>query len=340
MFFIHGTHNGVVVGGGEQGKARAGNQEHGNEQIEGQAVQLARRVAEQESPVMLVGETGTGKEIFAQSIHRASPRRGKKFLALNCAAVPEPLVESILFGTQKGSFTGSENQAGYFEEAEGGTIFLDELNSMSLSMQSKLLRVIQEKVFRRIGSTKDLKADVRIISSCNEDPFGAVAENRFRRDLFYRLSTVTIELPPLRERPEDLKELIDYHLAATAHQYIHGVTAVSGEVMELFRGYAWPGNVRELFHVLDYAQNVADGGTLQMEHLPSYLRKGRPASGAAPERIDFSGCTLQSLLDDYEHAVLLQALDHCGNNISLTAKTLGILRQSLQYRIRKYGIIF
>ena len=312
----------------------------GHDQKLREAVQLARRVAAQDASVMLVGETGTGKEIFAQSIHRASRRHGKKFLAVNCAAVPEPLIESILFGTQNGSFTGSENQAGYFEEAEGGTIFLDELNSMSLSMQSKILRVIQEKVFRRLGSTKDIEADVRIISSCNEDPFRAVTENRFRRDLFYRLSTVTIELPPLREHMEDLMELIEYHLAATSHQFIHNITSVSPDVMELFRGYSWPGNVRELFHVIDYAQNVADGNVLQTEHLPSYLVKSRPAPDSALEQIDFSGCTLQSLLDDYEHAVLLKALDRCGNNISLTAKTLGILRQSLQYRIRKYGIIF
>lgn len=158
---------------------------------------LAKRVAGQDSSVLLVGETGTGKEIFAQSIHRSSPRSGKKFLAINCAAIPDTLIESLLFGTQKGSFTGSEDKAGYFEEANGGTLFLDELNSMSLTMQSKLLRVLQENTFRRVGGSRDLKLDVRIISSCNEDPFRSISENQFRRDLFYRLSTVMIELPPL-----------------------------------------------------------------------------------------------------------------------------------------------
>ena len=150
---------------------------------------------------------------------------------------------------------------------------------------------------------------------------------------------MTIELPPLREHLQDLEELIDYHLSATAYQYVHSISSVSPEVMALFRAYGWPGNVRELFHVLDYAQNVADGGVLQAEYLPSYLLKERRAASAPPLEIDFSNCSLQALLDDYEHAVLLQALDHCGNNISLTAKTLGILRQSLQYRIRKYGIL-
>ena len=306
------------------------------------AVAIAQKVAPQNSSVLLVGETGTGKEIFAQSIHQASPRRGKKFLAINCAAIPDTLIESLLFGTQKGSFTGSEDKAGYFEEASGGTLFLDELNSMSLAMQSKILRVIQENTFRRVGGNKELKLDVRIISSCNEDPFRAIADNQFRRDLFYRLSTVMLELPPLREHLEDLEELVRYHLNATSYQYVHGITEVDPQVYAILRSYHWPGNVRELFHVLDYAQNVADSSTMRPEHLPSYLLKSRTAPAASADTapaIDFSSATLQSLLDDYEHQIIVQALDHCGGNISRTAQTLGILRQSLQYRIRKYGIV-
>lgn len=310
------------------------------------AVELAQRVAPQNSPVMLVGETGTGKEIFAQSIHRSSPRAGKKFVAINCAAIPETLIESLLFGTAKGSFTGSEDKAGYFEEASGGTLFLDELNSMSLVMQSKLLRVLQERTFRRVGGKKDLELDVRIISSCNEDPFQTVEENKFRRDLFYRLSSVIIELPPLREHLEDLEQLTWYHLEQTAFQYVHRITRIQPQVYQLLRAYRWPGNVRELFHVLDYAQNVADSDVMTVEHLPAYLRKSQaPAprqtvSPAVSPSIDFSHTSLQALMDDYEKEVITQALDHCGYNISQTAQTLGILRQSLQYRIRKYGIIF
>lgn len=305
------------------------------------AVNIARKVAPQDSSILLVGETGTGKEIFAQSIHRASSRRGKKFLAINCAAIPETLIESLLFGTQKGSFTGSEDKAGYFEEASGGTLFLDELNSMSLNMQSKILRVIQENTFRRVGGSRDLKLDVRIISSCNEDPFTSIANNRFRRDLFYRLSTVMIDLPPLREHLEDLEDLVRYHLGATAYQYVHAISSVDPQVYRIFRAYDWPGNVRELFHVLDYAQNVADSTTMLPEHLPPYLlKKQTGAAPQPPEHIDFSNQTLQGLLDEYERTIILQALEHCGYNLTRTARTLGILRQSLQYRIRKYGIVF
>ncbi len=305
-----------------------------------EAVALAKRVAPQDSPILLVGETGTGKEIFAQSIHRSGRRRGGKFLAINCAAVPETLIESLLFGTQRGSFTGSEDKAGYLEEACGGTLFLDELNSMSLAMQSKILRVIQENTFRRVGGHKDLKLDVRIISSCNEDPFKAIAENTFRRDLFYRLSTVMIELPPLREHLEDLEELIRYRLESTAYQFVHGVTEVEPEVYALLRAYHWPGNVRELFHVLDYAQNVTDSGAMEVRHLPPYLLKHQARPAAALENIDFSRENLQGLMDGYERQVIAQALEHYGYNISRTAQALGILRQSLQYRIRKYGLIF
>lgn len=305
-----------------------------------QAVELAQRVAPQDSPILLVGETGTGKEIFAQSIHRASRRRSGKFLAINCAAVPETLIESLLFGTKKGSFTGSEDKAGYLEEAAGGTLFLDELNSMSLAMQSKILRVLQEKTFRRVGGSQELKLDVRVISSCNEDPFKAISENTFRRDLFYRLSTVMIELPPLREHPEDLEELIRYHLEATAYQFVRAVTQIDPEVLTLLRSYRWPGNVRELFHVLDYAQNVTDSQVMEVKHLPPYLLKHRTELVASIPAIDFSRDTLQSLMDNYERQIITQALDHCGCNISQTAQALGILRQSLQYRIRKYGLIF
>ena len=305
-----------------------------------EAVELARRVAPQDSPVLLVGETGTGKEIFAQSIHRSSRRRGGKFLAINCAAVPETLIESLLFGTKRGSFTGSEDKAGYLEEASGGTLFLDELNSMSLAMQSKILRVLQEKTFRRVGGSQDLRLDVRVISSCNEDPFKAVAENTFRQDLFYRLSTVMIELPPLREHLEDLEELIRYHLEATAYQFVHAVTRIDPEVIAVLRAYHWPGNVRELFHVLDYAQNVTDSQVMEVRPLPPYLLKHRSEPAAPLPAIDFSRETLQGLMDGYERQVIAQALDHCGYNISRTAQTLGILRQSLQYRIRKYGLIF
>lgn len=317
---------------------------HGKKMVE--AVGLAKKMAPQNCNILLVGETGTGKEIYAQSIHRASRRSSKKFVALNCAAIPESLIESLLFGTQKGSFTGSEDRAGYFEQADGGTLFLDELNSMSLGMQSKLLRVLQENTFRRVGGQKELHTDIRFIASCNEDPFQAISENRLRQDLFYRLSTVMIELPALREHLEDLGELIGFHLDACAFQFVNPIEHVDYEVMELFRQYQWPGNVRELFHVLDYALNVADSDTLRLEHLPSYLLKQMNAKKALRENLlperpsaDFLNRSLQEIMDEYEQQVLLQVLEHYGYNITKTAEALGLRRQSLQYRIRKFGII-
>ena len=208
-------------------------------------------------------------------------------------------------------------------------------------MQSKILRSLQERSFRRVGGQKDIKMNVRIISSCNKDPFQCIKDNELRKDLFYRLSTVMIELPPLRKHKEDLEELTNYHLSSTAFQYVHGLSEVSSEVMDIFHAYDWPGNVRELFHVLDYAQNVVDGPLILPEHLPSYLLKQSPKEKPDSNRssIDFQDTSLQNLMDDYEHKLILQALEHFGYNITKTADALGLRRQSLQYRIHKYGIV-
>ncbi|MBR3260261.1 MAG: sigma 54-interacting transcriptional regulator, partial [Firmicutes bacterium] len=317
-----------------------------------EAVSIAKRVSSQECSVLLIGETGTGKELFAQSIHRESGRRDGKFLAINCSAVPESLIEGVLFGTVKGSFTGSEDRVGYMEEASGGTLFLDELNSMSLAMQSKILRAVQERTIRRVGGSEDIPIDVRIISSCNEDPFKAIRENRLRRDLFYRLSTVMINLPPLRDHPEDIETLMRARIRNSNIHYVNKVDKIAPEVLDFLKRYSWPGNVRELFHMVDYAMNVTDGDTIEMEHLPKHLLREYhengmgaadtakvPAVSAGAVRPDWSRETLQSVMDRYENDVLRQALDQYGGNISRTAEALDIKRQSLQYRIHKYGII-
>ena len=184
--------------------------------------------------------------------------------------------------------------------------------------------------------------DVRIISSCNKDPFLCIKENELRKDLFYRLSTVMIELPPLRNHKEDLEELIQYHLRSTVFQYVHSSTELSPEVMELFYHYDWPGNVRELFHVLDYVRNISDGNTILLEHLPSYLLKTKKAPETLKQvpdtSVSFQDTSLQNMMDEYEHKILCSALEHFGYNITKTADALGIRRQSLQYRIHKYGI--
>ncbi len=306
------------------------------------AVELASKFASLDFHILLIGETGTGKEMFAQSIHRESARSRNKFLAINCAALPDTLIESMLFGTTKGSFTGSENKAGLFEEANGGTLFLDELNSMSLAMQSKILRVVQEGTFRRIGGNKDLITNVRIISSCNEDPFLLVENGKMRRDLFYRLSSVQIQIPPLRERLDDLELLIERYINLKKYQFAKAIDYVDSEVLKLFCSYDWPGNVRELFNILDYAMNVMEGGVIDMSCLPSYITEKGPSRSTTllsnPD-IDIFHSKLENIIGDYEAELLKQVLEYYGNNISHAAKSLGICRQSLSYRLHKYGIV-
>lgn len=307
-----------------------------------EAVELAEKVAFREGNVLLVGETGTGKEIFARSIHTGSSRKSGNFVSINCAAVPETLVESILFGTTRGAFTGSQDKAGLFEEACDGTLFLDELNSMSIAMQSKILRVLQEQTFRRIGGTKDLHTNARIISACNEDPYQLVEQNRLRRDLFYRLGTILINIPPLREHREDIEELAFYHLRAAAPQYAINIQKIDPTALALLRQYDWPGNVRELNHALDYAMNLCTGEVLLPEHLPPHLQQERPAGAPAPEMGQAETPPpgrLQDRMDAYEDKLIRAALRQCGGNISQAAQLLDIKRQSLQYRIHKYGIV-
>lgn len=304
------------------------------------AVALAKKFAVLDCNVLLVGETGTGKEMFAQSIHHSSLRKHKQFVAINCAAVPETLIESTLFGTTKGAFTGSENKAGLFEEADGGTLFLDELNSMSLTMQSKLLRVIQEGTFRRIGGSKDLRVDVRIISSCNAEPFSSLEQGTLRRDLFYRLSSVQIMIPPLRERIDDLPPLIDHYIMTKRQYFAKSILCVNPQVLEVFQNHGWPGNVRELYHVLDYAMNVMEEGEITLDCIPSYLtakQKDTEAPLPQPER-DIFHTKLEYLMGDYESQLLRQILEHYGNNVSQAARSLGVSRQTLSYRLRKYRI--
>ena len=306
------------------------------------AVELAQKFARVDCHILLIGKTGTGKEMFAQSIHRESQRGHNNFVALNCAAFPDTLIESLLFGTAKGAFTGSENKAGLFEESDGGTLFLDELNSMSLMMQSKILRTVQEGVCRRIGGSRDIKVNVRIISASNEDPLRLVETGKMRRDLFYRLSSVQVQIPPLSERIEDLEPLIERYIQVKKHQFAKTIDYVAPEVLSLFREYDWPGNVRELFHVLDYAMNIMEGGVLDVACLPTYLTKktaAGPAKLPGNGDIDLFNSKLTDIMGDYEAGVLAQVLEHHGYNISRAAKSLGICRQSLSYRLRKYGLV-
>jgi arginine utilization regulatory protein len=308
----------------------------------------AKRSARTNSSILIVGETGTGKELFAQSIHHASPRSGGPFISQNCAALPEALIEGILFGTTEGAFSGAVNRPGLLEQANGGTILLDELNSLGLPLQAKLLRVIQEKTIRRLGDTEDRTIDVRICATINEDPLDAITSGTLRKDLYYRLSVVTLFLPPLRNREEDIPDLTNYFIQKYNDLFSMHVRGVSMEVMNYFLAYPWPGNVRELEHTIEGAMNLAnDYSEIEVIHLPLHIRRKVNALNEASDDISrgstrdntllAQGNNLQNHLSDYERAYVQKILSRNHGNISATARELGVSRQSLQYRLRKWA---
>ena len=301
-----------------------------------EAVAVAGKVAASDFSVMLLGETGTGKEMFAQSIHSASPRRSGNFVAINCAAIPSSIIESVLFGTVKGAFTGSGNQSGLLDEADGGSLFLDEINSMDFQVQSKLLRVLQEKKFRRVGGLKDIVCNFRVIAAMNEPVAEAVKNSRLRQDLLYRLNTVTIEIPPLRERPEDIFVLVEHYLKNPGRSSVR-VRSLADEAASLLAAYDWPGNVRELFHTLDYASAVAGSDTMEVKDFPSRLarRKALPPLAACQGSLHQG---LNEMLLAHEKELIENALRSNHNNISRAARALKLSRQALQHRLRKFGL--
>ncbi|PSL42330.1 arginine utilization regulatory protein [Salsuginibacillus halophilus] len=302
----------------------------------------AKRSTRTTSSVLIVGETGTGKELFAQSIHTGSERSRKPLISQNCAAIPEQLLESMLFGTKSGAFTGSKERPGLFEEAHGGTLLLDEINSLSPALQAKLLRAIQEKVIRRVGGTKDISVDVRIIATMNQDPVEAVNEGFLRKDLYYRLSVVSLFVPPLRERLSDIDELVEGFLAKYNALFRMDVTSLSPEVHSFFYQYDWPGNVRELEHVIEGALNFMEDGekVIQQRHLPPQFQKQAslpPKLAYEPEAVE-AVRPLHEVLADQEQALIQRALTETKGNVSEAAERLELRRQSLQYRLQKYGI--
>lgn len=308
-------------------------------------VELAKRITRTSSSVLIAGETGTGKELFAQSIHNGSDRAAGPYIAQNCAAMPDSLVEGILFGTKQGAFTGAKNRPGLFEQAEGGTLLLDEINALSPNLQAKLLRAIQEKKFRRIGDTRDRTFDVRIIATMNEDPLEAIAQNRLRKDLYYRLSVVSLFIPPLRKRKEDIPLLVRSFIDKYNRLFQMNVTGAEAEVLELFMEYDWPGNVRELEHVIEGAMNVmTDADTITLYDLPHHFshkmkRAHAPfSSQKCKPQITANEKTLKEQLAAVERYIIESALRKNASNVTRTASVLGISRQSLQYRMRKYHI--
>ncbi|MFZ5590776.1 MAG: sigma 54-interacting transcriptional regulator [Bacillota bacterium] len=297
--------------------------------------EIARRVALSNSTVLIQGESGTGKELFAHALHTESLRAKGPFVKVNCAAVPENLLESELFGYQEGAFTGARKggQIGKFELANGGTIFLDEIGDMSFTMQAKLLRVLQEKEVERLGDSKPRRIDVRVICATNRNLEELIAKHEFREDLYYRINVVTLAIPPLRERLDDLPELIDHFISKFNKQFGQRVHGISEEVREIFWQHHWPGNVRELENVIERAFNVLDGPVIQKKHLPMYLQKVSLQRGMRHNQIG-----LPNLVEEAEKEAILEALAAAGGNKRQAAKLLGISRAGLYKKLKRYGI--
>lgn len=312
-----------------------------------EAIKLSRKVAVRSSPILLYGSTGTGKELFAQGIHNASFHAKGPFVPINCAAIPETLLEATLFGTQKGAFTGAVDMIGMFEQAEGGTLFLDEVNSMPQQLQAKLLRVLQERTVRRLGGKKDIAVNCRIISACNQNPFEG---NQIREDFLYRIATVVIHIAPLKERKEDIPVLTRYFIKKNNLKFGLFVDEVSPQLLDVFKSYSWPGNVRELENVIETTMNMIDMHTTQLhvEHLPDYIcsRMSIERMTCEPEEQDFfddedfsiESDQLKTKLWNYEKKIVENALQKHHGNVTHAAEELGILRQNLHYRIRRFGI--
>ncbi len=301
-------------------------------------IRRAQQVAQSESPVLIYGETGTGKELIAQSIHNASRRKNGPFLAINCAAIPENLLEGILFGTEKGAYTNAETRPGLFEQANGGTLLLDEINSMDLGLQPKLLRVLQEGTLRRVGGTQERSINVRILSNMNISPQQALEGHKLRPDLFYRLGVVDLRVPPLRERKEDLMPLITSFLSRLNKKLGRSIKGVEPTVFSLFEAYSWPGNVRELQHAIEFAMNVlpAQQNRIDVQSLPDHIARYIPQASSAQVPARFSPLpTSRRSVREVERSLVDEALYQQEGNISAAARQLGISRQSLQYRIKR-----
>ena len=342
--------------------------------IIGTAVELQRCVltaqmaANSPSPIMLYGETGTGKELFAQSIHNYSSRQKGRYIPVNCTAIPENLLEGILFGTVKGAFTGALDKPGLFEIANGGAIFLDEVNTMPIGLQAKILRVLQEKKVRRLGSPSEIDIDLKIISSVNREPHRDIEKNLLRPDLFYRLGVVFIRIPPLRERRDDISLLVEHFLMKLSSSHGLHLKGIGSRVLQAFHEYSWPGNVRELEHVIEGAMNIlGEAEKIRLKHLPTYLRAEshppvfseptphtplQPAAGVPSETADDvpkprepqasagygGGHSLMETCGNVEKELLQRALADSHGNVTNAARQLGISRQLLHYKIRKFRL--
>lgn len=302
-----------------------------------EVVTLGKKAARTDASVFIYGETGTGKELFAQSIHFAGARRDNPFLAQNCAALPESLLEGILFGTEKGGFTGAVDRPGLFEQASGGTLLLDEISAMPYELQSKLLRVLQEDYIRRVGGSRDIPVDVRIIATVNEPPQELIEKGLLRKDLYYRLNVVNITIPPLRERLDDIPLLCDAFLEKHNKKYGKEVWMLSEGALKILKNYTYPGNVRELENIIMSAVSLTDREhvlTEKLLHLPD-VEQEKKGSAAG---YDPSAQSLDEYLRICEEQILRRCMAENEGNISASARQLGVKRQTLQHKLKKYKI--
>ncbi|MCJ7805958.1 MAG: sigma 54-interacting transcriptional regulator [Clostridia bacterium] len=326
-----------------------------------ESIKWGKAGAKSNSSILIYGETGTGKEMFAQSIHSESSRADGPFLAINCAAIPESLLESILFGTTKGAFTGAVDRVGLIELANNGTLFLDEINSMPFQLQSKLLRMVEEKEIMRLGGTEKTIVQVRTLASCNIEPSEAIEKGQLRSDLFYRLAVISIYLPLLKERLDDLDILMNSFIVKFSHDMHKRVTGIDDEVQEMFYHYSWPGNIRELMHCIECAINLVqeDENIIHPEHLPKYLvtsiqnncrdncnlqstaplnKASNPAISGIEAVYTSTEMNIIEQIQLQEKEEIIAALKRTRGNIARAATTLGLSRQRLHYRLKKYNL--
>ncbi len=295
-----------------------------------EVISLCNRVASSSASVLLLGETGTGKELFAKYVHNASLRADEPFIAVHCAALSETLLESELFGHEKGAFTGAVSQhVGRFESADGGTIFLDEIGEIPLSTQVKLLRVLQEQTFERVGGSSTVRGDVRVVAATNRDLKAEIVRGRFREDLFYRLNVFPVTLPPMRKRREDIPQLVDYFATHAAEKMGLPPPRLSNDASAVLMGYDWPGNVRELQNIMERAVILSHGEPIGVSDLPLEIA-GTIAAEDAPKS--------DGSLWDFERSMIAKALKDSGWNQTQAARALGISRDNLRYRVKKYEI--
>lgn len=294
------------------------------------------KIASAEANVLIMGESGTGKELIARAIHNLSPKRDRPFIAVNCAGIPETLLESELFGYKKGAFTGALcDKMGLFKAADGGTIFLDEIGELSPTLQVKILRVVEEKSFKPIGDTKDIKVDVRIISATNKDLEKEVIEGNFREDLYYRLNVIPIRVPPLRERKEDIPVLVEYFLKKYSKKFKKEIRKVSSSALELLSSYDFPGNVRELENIIERCVALETSNIILPESLMlSNFKKGRPKKDYIPP----GGLDLQKKIEEVEKDFLIKALEEARGVKKKAAELLNLSFRSFRYKLKKYKI--